>query len=57
MNCKVERKAVGYVIADIVDCPAGIPPVVSCCMVFLQALGVSVKDLKWASNGSIDLRG
>ena len=48
---------VGHVIANVVNCPAAISPVASRCTVLLQALGVSVKDLKWASSSGIDLRG
>jgi hypothetical protein len=56
-NHKSLYHSVGYVITNVVDCPAAIPPVASRCTVFLQALGVSVKDLKWASSSGIDLRG
>jgi hypothetical protein len=47
---------VGYVITNVVNSSAAISPIASSCTIFLQALGVSVEDLIWASSSSVDLR-
>jgi hypothetical protein len=47
---------VGYVITDVVDSSAAMSPIASSCPILLQALGVSVEDLIWASSSGVDLR-
>jgi len=47
---------VGDVITNVVNCSAAISPIASSCTIFLQALGVSVEDLIWASSSDVNLR-
>jgi hypothetical protein len=46
---------VGYVVTNVVNCSAAISPIASSCTIFLQALGLSVEDLMWASSSRVDL--
>jgi hypothetical protein len=46
---------VGYVITNVVNCSAAISPIAGSCTIFLQALGLSVEDLMWASSTRVDL--
>ncbi len=47
---------VGYGITNVVNCSAAISPIANRCAIFLQALRVSVEDLKWVSSSGVDLR-
>src|SRR6266849_6405102 len=46
---------VGYVITNVVNCPAAISPIASSCTIFLQAFGLSIENLMWAASSRVDL--